>query len=227
MIRSVVCFVNRNLGVRIVRDLAARTDLRLVAVVSNDEPHRDLPIQESLVGAPIVSWSAYSDRADSTYRADCGVSALFRHYVPTHVLAAIPEGVVNLHPSLLPHGRGSHPATWAIWEETPFGATAHRMTEKLDAGPILGQRRIPIDPLDTSFSLYAKGLIALWEIYRTEVVSWLRGEHATWIDQPLGGSCHRKQDLLDLVALDSETLTHQARDRWARAISLGPQQPHN
>ena len=49
-------------------------------------------------------------------------------------------GMINFHPSLLPHHRGPEPLYWQIAEgEAETGMTASTVTEGIDAGPILGQ----------------------------------------------------------------------------------------
>jgi methionyl-tRNA formyltransferase len=63
-------------------------------------------------------------------------------------------GCVNCHPSLLPAHRGPNPYVSAIVSgEIRTGVTFHRMTQRWDAGLILLQREVPIDPEDTGGSL--------------------------------------------------------------------------
>jgi methionyl-tRNA formyltransferase len=66
------------------------------------------------------------------------------------------EGVYNLHPGLLPWGRGVYPVFWALWEGTPAGATLHEVVAALDAGPIVDQIEVPARPEDTGASLHAR-----------------------------------------------------------------------
>lgn len=218
----VVSFVNRELGARVAIDLARQRALDLVAVVTNDPPNDDVALDDMRPEVPILTWSQFRLRAHSFGDLDRGVSVLFRHHIPPSVLATLPGGVVNLHPSLLPFGRGSFPATWAIWEETPYGGSAHLMVESIDAGPILAQLEVPIEETDTSFSLYRKGLDSLWTIFEAAVVPWLRGEPFTLRDQPPGGSDHSRADVLALQALDPGDLPNEVRERWARALDVSP-----
>ncbi|MGK7313409.1 MAG: methionyl-tRNA formyltransferase [Candidatus Longimicrobiales bacterium M2_2A_002] len=70
------------------------------------------------------------------------------------LLDAPERGSVNLHPSLLPKLRGAAPINWAIirgYDVT--GVTTMRMTEELDAGPILRQVTEPILPGETATDL--------------------------------------------------------------------------
>jgi methionyl-tRNA formyltransferase len=219
---KVVCFVNRLLGTRIAQDLLSRPGVEVVAVVTNDPPNVDLDRDLLPTEVPVMPWSDYLE-SFQTLPADRGVSALFRHRLPSEVLTALP--VVNLHPSLLPWGRGAHPATWAIWEETSFGATAHLMIETIDSGPILAQRAIPVASSDTSATLFDKGLDALWDLYRVDVVAWLAGEPVAWREQPPGGSSHVTSDLEALSRLAASTVSPQDRERLERALSMGPATP--
>ena len=61
------------------------------------------------------------------------------------ILQAPRLGAINCHPSLLPRYRGPQPTFWMLKNgESVAGVTAHMMTEKIDVGPILVQREIPI-----------------------------------------------------------------------------------
>lgn len=64
---------------------------------------------------------------------------------------------VNLHGSLLPDYRGRATAFWPLYYgDDRTGVTAHRMTERFDAGPILTQQEFPLSPTDTVDSVYRK-----------------------------------------------------------------------
>jgi methionyl-tRNA formyltransferase len=63
-------------------------------------------------------------------------------------------GCVNMHFSLLPRWRGAAPAQYAIWHgDAETGVTTQWMAAKLDAGDIILQRRVPIEPEETSGEL--------------------------------------------------------------------------
>ena len=64
---------------------------------------------------------------------------------------------VNVHASLLPKLRGASPLQHAILENySTTGVTVQRMVKELDAGPILSQESITIDPRETFQSLHDK-----------------------------------------------------------------------
>jgi len=74
--------------------------------------------------------------------------------LPNELLNIPLQKCVNVHFSLLPKYRGAAPVQWALINgETETGVTTLFMTDKLDAGPILLQKRLPIEPEDTVESL--------------------------------------------------------------------------
>lgn len=66
-------------------------------------------------------------------------------------LLALPaRGAINIHQALLPQYRGCNPIQWAIIrKENETGVTMHVMTEGIDEGPIIAQRKVPIHLQDT------------------------------------------------------------------------------
>jgi len=75
-------------------------------------------------------------------------------------------GWLNMHPSMLPYGRGKHGYYWSIVEGTPFGVTLHFIDKGIDTGPILFQREIQIAMTDTGETLYNKGVSEIIELFK-------------------------------------------------------------
>lgn len=77
--------------------------------------------------------------------------------LPKNILGVAKFGAVNVHGSMLPKYRGAAPVQRAIADGLPeTGVTVFRLDEKMDHGPILAQRLIPIDHQDTTASLLEK-----------------------------------------------------------------------
>lgn len=73
------------------------------------------------------------------------------------ILAAPKRGVIGMHPTLLPEGRGRAAIPWAILKGLPeTGVTMFQLDAGVDTGPIIAQERIPIAPRETAESLYAQ-----------------------------------------------------------------------
>ena len=66
-------------------------------------------------------------------------------------------GCVNLHPSMLPKYRGPAPIQWAILNgDEKTGVTIMYINEKMDAGDIIVQEEVAIDPDETTGDLWAR-----------------------------------------------------------------------
>jgi methionyl-tRNA formyltransferase len=87
--------------------------------------------------------------------ADLAYVAAFGQKIGKELLTAFPVGIVNLHASLLPALRGAAPINWAIINgDAETGVTVFRLVEKMDAGPILMQRRTGIGDVETADELH-------------------------------------------------------------------------
>ncbi len=73
------------------------------------------------------------------------VCAAYGIILPKEVLEIPKYGCLNIHPSLLPKYRGASPIQAAIFNgDDETGVTIFKMTEKVDAGPIIVQEKILI-----------------------------------------------------------------------------------
>lgn len=83
--------------------------------------------------------------------------AAFGQIVPQALLDLPPLGPINVHGSLLPKYRGAAPIQRAIMAgETETGVTTMWMEAALDTGDILLSGSIPVEPDDTSGTLFPK-----------------------------------------------------------------------
>ena len=74
--------------------------------------------------------------------------------------------MLNIHPSLLPKYPGLHTHQRALDAgDAEAGCTVHEVTAELDAGPILGQSRVPVLPGDTADTLAARVLVEEHRLY--------------------------------------------------------------
>ena len=90
-------------------------------------------------------------------QADIGIVADFGVIIPKQILHLFPKGLINIHPSLLPKYRGSTPGQTAILNgDTKSGVSIIQLDEFVDHGAILAQKEEPIEPLDTTKTLYER-----------------------------------------------------------------------
>jgi phosphoribosylglycinamide formyltransferase-1 len=89
--------------------------------------------------------------------------------------SACADGMINIHPSLLPAFTGLNTHQRAIDAGCRFaGATVHRVTADLDHGEILSQIVVPILSGDTAATLAARVLSQEHVIYPTAIAKLLQ-----------------------------------------------------
>lgn len=126
----------------------------------------------------------------------------FPYIIPKEVLRIPKYGVINLHPAYLPHNRGWHTPSWAIWEGTPYGATLHFMDEGIDTGDIIYQKQIKILPEETADKLYKRVMKLEFEVFKESWPSLVSGTYSRK-PQPLEeGSTRRKTDIRAMQFVD-------------------------
>ncbi len=83
------------------------------------------------------------------YEADFLLVACWPRRLPDPVLDSVRIAAVNIHPSLLPGFPGFDPVGDMLRSGSrDFGVSLHRMTQHIDAGPVLKQERLDL-PADT------------------------------------------------------------------------------
>lgn len=88
---------------------------------------------------------------------DAIIVCAYGQMIPSVLLDTPPYKAINVHASLLPKYRGGAPMHKAIQNGDSFtGVTVMFMRPKMDSGPILSQRSIPIQLDDTTGSLQTK-----------------------------------------------------------------------
>jgi methionyl-tRNA formyltransferase len=89
--------------------------------------------------------------------AELAVVVAYGKILPTDVLSALPRGCINVHGSLLPKYRGAAPVQWAVIDgEAETGVAIMQLDEGMDTGPVYLERRVAIDPDETSGELLAR-----------------------------------------------------------------------
>ena len=111
---------------------------------------------------------------------DLVVLAGFMRKVHSDIIAAYPNRIINIHPSLLPAygGKGMwghhvHEAVIAAGEHVS-GITVHYVTDDIDGGAIVAQREVPVMPHDTATTLEERIHDAEYEAYPAAILSVLK-----------------------------------------------------
>lgn len=142
---------------------------------------------------------------------DIALSISFGYVIRSPLLEAFPQGIINLHPSLLPYNRGAHPNVWSIVEGTPAGVSIHYVDEGIDTGSIIAQNEVPVEPVDTGETLYRKLERASVELFRN---TWplIKSGKVTCLEQSgEAGTYHRICDVEEIDEIDLDR-TYVARE---------------
>jgi methionyl-tRNA formyltransferase len=91
-----------------------------------------------------IRWQTVWEQVDLMFAVN------WRYIIPPEVFERAHSGAYVFHDSLLPEYRGFSPTVWAIINgEDHTGVTLFNMVEDYDAGEIVGQERVLIQPDDT------------------------------------------------------------------------------
>ena len=143
-------FGTPELAVVVLDELEAAGIMPTVIITAPDAPQgRGLV----MTPPPVKAWAQMRDievlqpeKLDEVFCAalqkqkiDLGVVVAYGKILPAPVLALPPHGILNVHPSLLPHWRGPSPVVSAILaDDKHLGVSIIQIDEKMDHGPILG-----------------------------------------------------------------------------------------
>ena len=98
----------------------------------------------------------------------------FMKILSANFIKKISIPILNIHPSLLPRYKGLNTHYKAIKNGDNFsGATVHKVTQKLDSGKIILQKKIKISKKDNIKTLSKKVLNIEHEIYPKAIVKFL------------------------------------------------------
>ena len=102
----------------------------------------------------------------------------YMRLISPYFVAAFPQRILNIHPSLLPAFPGLEAQRQALEHGAKIsGCTVHFVDENLDAGPIILQSAVPIEDSDTVETLSAKILREEHRIYAQAVRIILDGRY--------------------------------------------------
>jgi methionyl-tRNA formyltransferase len=163
-----------------------------------------------------------------SWGADLFVVCDYGQILSRETLALARLGGINLHGSLLPKYRGAAPIQWAIYcGETETGVSVIHMTPRLDAGPVLVQKRLAIEPHETAGQLEPR-LAALGPAAVLEAIELLAAGKTDGIPQDTAQATKapriKKIDGLIDWRRSAEKIRNQVRamDPWPKTYTLAP-----
>ena len=101
---------------------------------------------------PVFAPTKLADIRDDlvAMKAEAGVLIAYGKMVPQSIIDIFPNGIINIHPSLLPLHRGSTPIESVILRgDTKTGVSLMQLAAEMDAGPVYSQTTIELNGDET------------------------------------------------------------------------------
>ena len=93
----------------------------------------------------------------AVWQPDLVILSGFMKLFPAGVVDALSPNLINTHPAYLPEFPGAHGVRDALAASaTETGASLIVVDNGIDAGPLISQERVPIEPADTEASLHER-----------------------------------------------------------------------
>lgn len=157
---------------KIIEYFAASTDISVDLIVTNKKEAKvlDLASKHSIPQFIIASKNTFT-KSDSLVNTlqNKGITHIilagFLWLIPSNLIKAFPDKIINIHPALLPayggkgmYGINVHKAVKAN-KETQSGITIHLVNERYDEGVHLSQNTCSLDPNDSPEDIAKKVLV--------------------------------------------------------------------
>ena len=185
---NIVLLLNGSLGIKILEYVSGLTDHKVVSIFLNSDKKRSPDYMDEVkrvikvknLKPVIVSWVEDQSQIenDQIYLnfPTIGVSALFGHVLPEEFIAKFSGGILNLHPSLLPIGRGADPIPWSIIDKNVQGISIHLINQGLDTGDIAFQKEISSAINMNAGDIYDLAIAELYTEFTRCFPKWVNGE---------------------------------------------------
>jgi len=156
-----------------------------------------------------------------TWSAEIAVVVAFGQILSQKFLDLFRFGAVNVHGSILPRWRGAAPIQRALEAgDSDSGVTLQRVVKQLDAGDILGLRRIKITPEMNAQELYQEMARLGAELLHVELMDYVRGNLAPIPQDETRVTLAKKIDKSEALIHWSQT-AEQIHNK-VRAFVMGP-----
>jgi formyltetrahydrofolate-dependent phosphoribosylglycinamide formyltransferase len=194
--RVAVCVSGRGSNLFALLEALAGSDRAEVVLVLSDRGDAPALARARERGIPAFNLADYRDPEEWLARlgaaqVDLIVLAGYLRLVPSTVISAYRDRIVNIHPALLPafggpgmYGRHVHEAVLRSGAAVS-GATVHLVDEEYDRGAILAQAKVPVLPDDTPDTLAARVLRAEHTLLPAVVLKAAEMGHPVPIPEPV------------------------------------------
>jgi methionyl-tRNA formyltransferase len=165
------------------------------------------------------------------------ILASYGAFIPNEIIGLFENGIINIHPSLLPRWKGPSPVPYALLNgDTNTGVTIIKLDDEIDHGPILSQKPYELQGNETSeyllsilFEIGSEMVVALIQkLENGETITQTQQDHnkETW-----SYKIEKKDGMIDILnPPDKEKLNNMIRALypwpgvWFRYSKIAPQE---
>lgn len=156
------------------------------------------------------------------FSPDYLISVYYRILIKNVMLEMVDFKTMNLHPSLLPDYKGCFSSVWAILNgESETGISFHYITDQLDSGNIILQKKLKIGEDDTAYSLYHKLTSMFVQDFNLAFKRLRNNVHGIKQDKNKESRCYKREVPFG-GTLDSKTISYDYAKRFVRAMYFPP-----
>ena len=192
-IKKIVLFANSSLAIPALQILISNTSCAGI-VMPHYQHHANQNIRQHAQqhNIPVlisdkVNFKSKLHQFLHKINPELAVVLTFPFRIPSKCLEQPSLGFYNFHPGLLPEYRGPDPVFWQIRNREKYGGISiHKMTERIDEGPLLMTEVLEIKPEDT-YGMH-------WYKLQTLVFSAMN-KFMNTITSDLSNFQYRKQDI--------------------------------
>jgi phosphoribosylglycinamide formyltransferase-1 len=159
----------------------------VVLVVSDNPEAKALSRARSAgIDTAVVRWADHDNReefsmavADAIEESGAKgvVLAGFMRVLSPGFIDRFPDRILNIHPSLLPAFPGANAVANALDHGAKItGVTVHLVDEKVDHGPVIAQRAVPVMDDDTQETLHERIQVEEHDLYPAVVAAFIEGK---------------------------------------------------
>lgn len=198
--KTVGIFFEKHIGFSCLRILTTNFGNYKIFAFSTSKNLEHFPAAKDFCNRHNLSLQSIDNPNDPLFLADLkekGIKLAFAvsyaKIFKSEIIKQLEDGIINLHPALLPKNGGCYPTMWSIIDgQSTTGYTLHRIETGIDTGPIIAQVSVPIEECDTGESLYAKQVFAGEKMFTEWAGKVIAGNYVAQ-RQIVAGSYHDKK----------------------------------
>jgi len=227
MTKNIILFANKKPGFDICKFLVSQKEniSRLYIIDFDDDYAKKIISVSKLPKEKIFHANILKEKNHLNTLKNLDVDFMITVYWPfilsPEIFKISKNGCINFHPALLPINRGWFPHVHSILDGSPTGVTLHLIDENADTGPILAQKEVPLEFIDTSKTIYEKLQKEIVLLFKENWIK-IRNNDILPISQDESKSnYHKKSEIHELDKIDLDSVTGKELVNILRARSFG------